>query len=489
MLNRSCLGDDTPECFSSPGQLSSNFKSPKGVEDGELDTKSLYNNSEEDQLQHTGGPKGNMYVFVYVVNKNGNPLMPCKPAKARHLLKDGKAKVIRRTPFVIQLLWDCEENLRPINLGIDSAYSHIGYSATTTIDGDGRKKELISGTVDLRNDIPKKLIQRRNYRRSRRSRLWHREPRFLNRTHGGKKKGKGWIPPSLQHKIDSHIRLIGLLRKILPIDIEDITIEIASFDTQKMKNPEITGIEYQQGELAGYKVKEYLLEKWGRKCAYCGKTNVQLEVEHIIPKSRGGSDRPQNLTLACHECNQKKGNKTAEEFGYSDIQKEAKESLKAAPFMNLVRQKLVDVLGCKSTYGYITKHDRIKAGLEKSHVNDAFVIAGGGKSESEEDRSIPYTVTQRRRNNRSIQMNRKGHKPSIRRVRYNMQPGDLVRIVEEEKGTEKETKKGLYRVKGVFSYGKWIRLINEIGNVINTNVKNVKMVKYGKGIQFELNSG
>ena len=120
------------------------------------------------------------------------------------------------------------------------------------------------------------------------------------------------MPPSLAHKLQSHIQLIERLKRILPIT--KIVVEVASFDTQKMVNPEISGIEYQRGELMGYEVREYLLEKWGRKCAYCGKKDVPLEIEHIIPKSRGDSDRVSNLTLSCHECNQKKGNRTAEEF-------------------------------------------------------------------------------------------------------------------------------------------------------------------------------
>ena len=178
-----------------------------------------------------------------------------------------------------------------------------------------------------------------------------------------------------------------------------VVVEVASFNTQKMQNPEIMGVEYLQGELQGYEIREYLLEKWGRKCAYCGETNVPLEIEHIIPKSRGGSDRVSNLTLSCHECNQRKGNKTAAEFGYPEIQKQAKQSLKATAFMNNIRWKLVNLLNCNWTYGYITKHNRIKRGLEKSHINDAFIIAGGKNQERSE---VAYVGKQVRRQNRSL---------------------------------------------------------------------------------------
>ncbi|GBE55725.1 CRISPR-associated endonuclease Cas9 [archaeon BMS3Bbin15] len=387
---------------------------------------------------------------------HGKPLMPTTPGKARILLKQGKATVIQRTPFTIQLCYLTGKYKQDIELGIDAGYSTIGFSATT------EKKELLSGELTLRKRISKLLKQRRSYRRARRNRLWHRKSRFNNRS-----KPEGWLAPSIQHKLETHLRLIEKLKKILPIT--KITIEVAKFDQQKMNKTEIKGVEYQQGELQGYEVREYLLEKWKHKCAYCGKNNLPLEIEHIIPKIRGGTNRVSNLTLACHRCNQKKCDKTAAEFGYPEIQKKANQTLKSTAFMNIVRKKVVNTLKCAWTYGYITKHDRIKLGLEKNHVNDAFVIAGG----TTQSRTIPDMATQTRRNNRSIQTNRKGHKPSIRRQRYKLQPNDLVRY-----------KEILCKVKGVSSYGKWVRLVTKAGEIINTNVKKVELVKYGKGIQF-----
>lgn len=370
--------------------------------------------------------KSGRNLRVSVLNMRGKPLMPTTPQKARKLLKAGKAKVVSRKPFVIQLSYPTGEAKQEIVLGIDAGYTHIGYSAITA------KEELIAGDLALRNNIKRLLEKRRAYRRTRRSKKWHREARFNNRH-----KDKGWLAPSLEHKLQSHIQLIEILKRILPIT--KIIVEVASFDQQKMQNPEINSVEYQQGELQGYKIREYLLEKWDRKCAYCKKKNVPLEIEHIIPKSRGGSNKVSNLTIACHKCNQKKGNKTAAEFGHPEIQKQAKQSLKATAFMNSIRWKLVNMLGCEWTYGYITKYNRIKRRIAKSHANDAFVIAGG----SDQKRSKPQQLTQTRRNNRRIQTNRKGYKPSIRRKRYKLQPNDLVRY------------KGLLcRVKGVFSYGK-----------------------------------
>jgi len=164
------------------------------------------------------------------------------------------------------------------------------------------------------------------------------------------------------------------LKAILPI--AGIVVEVATFDQQKMQNPEINGVEYQRGTLHGANVREYLLDKWSRKCAYCGKKEVPLEIEHIVPKARGGSNRVDNLTLSCHECNQRKGKRTAGEFGFPHLEARAKKGLRAAAFMNIVRWKLVNHFKCQWTYGYITKYRRIQQGLPKSHANDAFIIAG-----------------------------------------------------------------------------------------------------------------
>lgn len=350
---------------------------------GVQDLKTLSNNSEEHQ--HSG--KSVQDLRVPVLNMRGEPLMPTTPRKARMLLAADKAEVVSRTPFVIRLLYATGEAKQNITLGIDSGYKTAGYSAVT------KTRELIAGELELRTDIRRLLEKRRAYRRTRRARLWYREPRFSNR--GGR--DEGWLAPSLQHKYRSHIKLIERLKRTLPIT--KVVIEVAGFDQQKMQNPEINGVEYQQGELQGYEAREYLLEKWGRKCAYCGKKDVPLEIEHIIPKSQGGSNRVSNLTISCHECNQKKGKLTAAEFGYPRIQKYAKQSLKATAFMNNIRWKLVNELGCGRTYGYITKHDRIKYGLEKSHVNDAFVIAGG---RNQFRAWSVYKATQVRRQNRSL---------------------------------------------------------------------------------------
>jgi len=370
-----------------PGSVAAWLNSSERVGAVPRSLKTRPNSSEEHPTPKPNRGGGGQDLRVPVLNMRGEPLMPTTPRKARILLKQGKARVVSRTPFVIQLLYPTGENKQDITLGIDAGYSTIGYSAVTA------KRELIAGELELRNDIKRLLEKRREYRRARRSRKWYRKPRFDNR-----KRKDGWLPPSLEHKLESHIRLIERLKRILPIT--RVVVEVASFDTQKMQNPEISGVEYQRGELAGYEVREYLLAKWGHKCAYCGKTDVPLEIDHIIPKSRGGSNRVSNLTIACHECNQSKGNRTAEEFGYPEVQAKAKEPLKAAAFMNAIRWELVNRLGCDWTYGSITKYRREKLKLEKSHVNDAFVIAGGTSNHIRT--GYIYKAKQVRRQNRSM---------------------------------------------------------------------------------------
>ena len=441
-----------PECSTSSGLCDPTIKHDCGVGQVLQGLKTVSNNSDVDKLSVKRGQD----LRVPVLNMRGEPLMPTTPRKARKLLEGGKAKVISRTPFVIQLLYPTGEAKQDITLGIDAGYSKIGYSAITVT------REVIAGELELRKDVSKLLEKRRAYRRGRRNRKWYRKPRFDNRS-----RRDGWLAPSLEHKLQSHIRLIEWLKQILPIT--KVIIEVASFDTQRMQNPEISGVKYQQGELQGYEVREYLLEKWRRRCAYCKKTDVALEIEHIVPKSRGGSDRVSNLTISCHECNQRKGNRTADEFGYPEIQKQAKKSLRATAFMNNIHWKLVNQLNCDWTYGSITKHNRTKLGLEKTHVNDAFVIAEGMNQE----RSETYTGKQTRRNNRSLQTNRKGFKPTIRRQRHEIQPNDLVNY----RGM-------LCRVKGVFNYGKWVRIITKAGEVVNSNIRNIEVVKYGKGMQW-----
>ena len=318
-----------------------------------------------------------------VLDQNGKPLMPTtRLGKVYRLLKTQKAHNVSYEPFTIQLDYEPDTQvIQPMTLGVDSGAIHSGYSVAN------EHREYYSAEVVARNDISNRLSERHMYRQNRRSRKTrYRKPRFNNR----KNKKKGWLPPSLEQKVAVQVNEIDHIHRYFPI--ETIIVETAEFDIQKIKNPDISGIEYQQGTLQGYNIRNYLLEKHGRKCFYCGKAVSDFEVEHMLPKSRGGTNRIDNLTLSCHDCNQKKDTLTVEEFIRQTLPaKKAAAKLKQLPnekrlfkymaHMNATRWVLYKTIkekypNVKMTYGYITKYNRIQADLPKAHHIDAKCITG-----------------------------------------------------------------------------------------------------------------
>lgn len=309
--------------------------------------------------------------MVFVLDKNKKPLAPCHPAGARKLLKTGKAKVLKKYPFTIILEREVETEEeykeKEYRLKIDYGSRHTGLAILKN-----NKEVVWLAQIEHRTNIKNNLDTRRGHRRFRRNKLRYRKPRFNNR-----KRKNGWIPPSLQSRVDNIQSWVSKLQKLIPLT--HISYENVKFDTQLMVNPEISGAEYQQGTLLGYEVREYLLEKFNRKCIYCGKQNTPLEIEHIVPKSRGGSNKVDNLGIACRDCNVKKGNKTAEEFGYPNIQKQVKKSLRDCAILNATRWTVYK--GLKQTglqlecgTGARTKMNRINLGLSKDHHYDAICI-------------------------------------------------------------------------------------------------------------------
>lgn len=315
--------------------------------------------------------------MVFVLDKHKKPLMPCSEKRARQLLERGKAVIHQKNPFTIRLKDRTaeESSFQPLRLKLDPGSKITGIAVLR----EGNEEEgvvIYIGELHHRLGIKQRLDSRRGIRRSRRNRKTrYRKPRFNNR-----RRSKGWLPPSLQSRVDQVLNIVKKFSRLLPITA--MSTENVKFDTQKLENAEISGVEYQQGTLFGYEVKEYLLEKWGRKCIYCGRENIPLQVEHIVPKSRGGTDRVSNLTLSCVECNQKKGPKTAEEFGFFEVQVEAGRPLKDAAMMNATRWKLYRSLKdmeCLVEYGSgaLTKYNRIQRGFSKTHGYDAVCV---GKS-------------------------------------------------------------------------------------------------------------
>lgn len=328
--------------------------------------------------------------MVYVQDIDGKPLMPTtRHGKVRRLLKANKATVVNLCPFTIQLTYKSTDHKQPVTLGIDAGAKHIGFSATT------EKEELFACETILRTDIVDLLSTRPQNRRTRRSRLRYRKPKFNNRVFSKK---KGWVAPSVKQRIDSHLNEVNEIHKILPIT--KIVIEAAQFDTHKMKNPNISGIDYQNGEQLGFwNVREYVLFRDGHKCSYCkGKSKDPILNIHHIESRKTGGDSPSNLITLCETCHKEyhKGN--------IDLKVRRGKSLCGAAIMGIMKWRLYDELKSRysnvsMTFGYITKYNRIKYGIEKSHTSDAFVI-----SKNFNAKRIEYQYLKRlvRRHNRQI---------------------------------------------------------------------------------------
>lgn len=446
--------------------------------------------------------------MVYVLSKDGKPLMPTKRyAKIRILRKRGLLKIVNVKPFTVQLLYDTKNITQDVTLGIDSGYLNIGFSAVT------EKQELISGEVKLLKGQKERLYERATYRKLRRQRLRYRAPRFNNRISSKK---EGWLAPSIKHKLDSHIRFIEKLQKILPIS--KIIVEVANFDIQKIKNPEIEGKLYQEGEMQGFwNLREYILHRDNHKCQNpdCKNKSKEpvLKTHHIVFREKGGTDSPSNLITLCNKCHTPANHKEGKFLYNWMIEGKKVKGFKDSTFMSMVRWRLVNYLNSldietKHTYGFETKSKRIELKLEKSHFNDAFCIAGG----INQTRTEPFSVEQIRRNNRSLEKFydakfidlRSGEKVSaselscgrttrnknlngenlkiyrgqkvskgqrrIRKTRYPYQPGDLVKYNNQ-----------IYTVRGTQNGGKYVAL-REIKKV--PKIELLASYKFRNGLAF-----
>lgn len=331
------------------------------------------------------GRKEKMMQYVFVLSADKQMLDPCHPARARKLLRRHRAAVYRRYPFTIILRDRMAENsvVHSHAVKIDPGSQTTGMAVVN----DTGKVVWASEIEHRGQQIRDRLLARRGQRRSRRSRKTRYRPsRFNNR-----RRVEGWLPPSLMSRLANIVTWVARLQRVAPIT--QLGLELVKFDTQALVHPEISGVEYQQGTLYGYEIREYLLEKWNRKCAYCGADNVPLQIEHLIPRSRGGTDRVSNLTLACERCNQAKGNQTAAEFGYPHLHIQAGQSLKDIAAVNATRWALHQHLSktglpieCGS--GGRTKFNRVSLGLAKAHWIDAACVGESGASVQ-----IPLTLS------------------------------------------------------------------------------------------------
>ena len=322
---------------------------------------------------------------IFVLSKNKRPLMPCHPARARKLLKTGKAAVYRFHPFTIILREREEGETQRMQLKFDPGSKITGIALVLF----GKKKKQLVWAANLEHRgmiIKKNLFSRRGVRRARRFRnTRYRKPRFLNRT-----RKKGWLAPSLESRVDNISSWAKKIKEYAPVS--DIAVETVRFDMHKLQSPEVSGVSYQQGTLFGYEVREYLLEKWSRSCVYCDKKDVPLEIDHIVPRSKGGSDRVSNLTLSCHKCNQKKGSQSLVEFlknpaKRAKILATSKAPLKYAAAINSIRYEIGNRLKSFSlpvefSSGGRTKHNRVQSNLPKDHWIDAACVGEEGESVS-----------------------------------------------------------------------------------------------------------
>ena len=329
-------------------------------------------------------------MAVFVVDRHQKPLMPCSEKRARKLLARGRARVHRLMPFSIRLVDRTvnESVLQPVRIKLDPGSKTTGIALVRESATVNEETGEIHTTVHVLNllelhhrgqQISESLTARRQMRRRRRGNLRYRKPRFLNRGN----KSKGWIAPSLQHRVDTVGAWVNRFQRLAPIT--GMAQELVRFDLQQMENPEISGIEYQQGTLAGYETREYLLNKWNRACAYCGAKNVPFQIDHIHPRAGGGSHRVSNLTLACQPCNQKKGAQEINIFLAKDpkrlarIQAQAKAPLKDAAAVNSTRWALFNTLkntGVPVTTGSggRTKFNRAQLQIPKTHALDAACV-------------------------------------------------------------------------------------------------------------------
>ena len=330
-------------------------------------------------------------MLIYVLDIHGRPLMPTRRAgKVRRMLHDGRAVIVSHTPFTIRLTYETTSFTQPVSLGVDAGSVHVGLSASTDT------KELYAAEAHLRTDIVNLLSTRREARRTRRGKrsVRYRAPRFDNR-----RRPDGWLAPSVNNKIDTHIRLVRDICAFLPVT--SVTVEVAQFDTQWIKDPGLTGTDYQHGEQFGFwNTREYVLWRDGHECQCChGRSKDRVLNVHHIESRKTGGDSPGNLVTLCDTCHD------GYHRGKVELKLRRTPSLRDAVAMNIIRWVVYNRLKAglnvpvRLTYGYVTKYTRIGAKLDKSHINDARCI--GGYPQAKPSDTV-YELKQLRRHNRKV---------------------------------------------------------------------------------------
>ena len=431
-------------------------------------------------------------VQVFVLDKRHRPLMPCRPARAKQLLREGRAVVHRRVPFTIRLKDRVGGDVQTVRVCEDPGSKTTGIAVVREVpaasEGDGPTRVVLF-KMELTHrgaDVHSRMESRASLRCGRRSRnTRYREQRYSNR-----RPAKGTLPPSLRTRIATTLSWTRRLMRWCPVTA--ISVERVRFDTQLMENPEISGVEYQQGTLAGYEVREYVLEKWGRSCAYCDAENVPLNLDHVVPRVGGGSSRPSNLVPACVPCNQRKGAQSLAVFLKRDPKRAArivaglKAPMRDAAAMNATRWALdreLRTLGVpvEAASGGRTKWNRARFNVPKTHANDAACVGNVGGVIGADTQTLYVKCMGRgdyqRQNVDAYGFPRGTPKMREKRVR-GFSTGDIVRVTQprgKHKGTYVE--RVAVRATGNFS-------IHANGKKFDVNWRNCRVLQRADGYRY-----
>ena len=423
-------------------------------------------------------------MSVFVVDQQKQPLMPCSEKRARLLLSRKRAVVHRVMPFTIRLTDRCveESHLQPVALKLDPGSKTTGIALVRveqTEQGEIHHAVHLPELSHRGEEVHKAMQQRSRYRRRRRSaNLRYRQPRFLNR-----RRAQGGYRHPCVHALATFCASVRRSRQWVPVS--QIEVEQVKFDLALMQNSEVAGIEYQRGELSGWEVRAYLLEKFHRRCVYCGKGDTAFEIDHQVPRSRGGSDRVSNLVLSCHDCNSAKGNRTAAECGYPDVATQAKQPLRDAAAVNATRLALVEALSKEGLplgawSGGCTRWNRSRFGISKTHALDALCVGNLAGVDAGRLRTLEIFAQGRGRYQRTLVDGSgfpRGYLMRQKRVR-GFSTGDLVRAVVPPH----------LKTRGIHRHRVAIRATGSfrVGKVDGINAKYCRLIQRNDGYEYTL---
>lgn len=418
---------------------------------------------------------------IFVLDAERRPLSPCTPARARLLLKAGKAAILRRCPFVLILKTSRPDaHVEPLRVKIDPG----AHTSGIALLNDGSGEVVWAAEVRHRGyAIREALRKRRAVRHNRRQR----KTRYRPKRSANRRSRTGWLAPSLHSRVLNLLTWVARLRNFSPVGM--LSMELTKFDTAALQNPTITGIQYQQGALAGYEIRAYLLEKWQRRCAYCGQPSPKLQIEHLIPKSRGGSDRLSNLVLACETCNRQKGNRTAQEFGFPQLMEQAQAPLADAAVMNATRWSLYRALQrtglpIEVGTGGRTSYHRVNRNLPKAHWIDASLVGTSTPERLCLQHVRPWLIKATGWQSRQMCLMSKYGFPRTRAKQRSLvkgfRTGDLVRAA-VKKGAKAGSYQGRVAVRANGSFD----LTTEQGTVQGIHVRWCYLLQHKDGYQYQ----